>query len=389
MPFDVVLLVDIAAIIIVAKVFGEIAERLRTDAMIGELIAGLLLGPMLAWVTPGPFLENLAFLGLLMLMFFIGLDVSYDDIKRHSYAGGVLALFTSLFAFLAGLAFGFFVFNSMVIGAVIGVAIMGTSTAIPLKLTSKAGMIKTKLGQVMVSMSMADDIATIIGLSILVKWLTSGNIEVVPAVTLMFAILGFILVIMAFGSKVIEKILNIFSKMKDEQMLVAIPLAIAFLIAYASEQLGIAALIGTFLAGAAMSGNRHVKGSIEPKMRTIGYGFFIPIFFAYSAMIINLQSLLQYWWLMAVITAIAILSKILGVYASGGFYGFKGKEMGILALSTIPRGEYSIAIAQIMLGMSVIASEVYGALIGMAIITIILTPILLKAYTRRSYYAGF
>ena len=386
---DISILLDIGIILLFAKAFGAIAERLNTDAMVGELLAGLLLGPVLLWVVPGTFLENIAFLGLIVLMFFIGLDVSYEDIKKQSYAGGVMGTVTVAFAFLGGLAVGFFVFQSLVVGGVLGVAIMGTSTVVPLKLVGKAGMIKTKLGQVMISMAMADDIATIVALSLLSKWIISGNIEIIPAISIFLAILGFILVILAFGSKVVAGVLNVFGRLKGEQIMLSIPLALAFLIAYASNELGIAAITGAFLAGVAMSGSKHVKDSIEPKMRSIGYGFFIPIFFTYSALIVNLQDAAQFWWILAIIVAVAISTKVLGVLVSSGYYGFRGKEIGILALSTVPRGEYSIAIIQLALGMGIVTSQVYSAVIGMAITTIILAPLLFKIYTRKSYYAGF
>ena len=386
---DVVILLEIAAILIFAKVYGEIAERLNIDSIVGELAAGLLLGPILLWVVPNQFLEELAFLGLVTMMFFIGIDVSYEDIKKEAYAGSVLGTIGAVAGFMGGFLLGWLLLDSMIVGAILGVAIMGTSTAIPLKIMIKGQQVKTRVGQALISTAMADDIATIVALSIVAKFVSSGSISIAASVTLLLAIIGFILVILAFGSKIMNVTLQILSKMKTEQIMVSLPLALAFIVAFIANELQIAAITGAFLAGVAMSGSKHIKNSIEPKIRGISYGFFIPIFFVYSAIIVDLSIIFQYWWILAATVLVALLPKMIAVYLGSKYiFGFKGKENGVLAISTIARGEYGIAVAQIGLTLGVVASEVYGAIIGMTIITIILTPIVFKIYFKRGYYSG-
>lgn len=385
MVVDVIILLDLAIILVVAKVFGEIAERVKIDPLVGEILAGLLVGPVLLWVHPSEFIEQMAFIGIIFLMFLLGLSTRFDDFKKDIYAGSALAIGGAALSFIGGFVIGEVVFNSFNIGLFLGVAMISTSTAIPIKALIDMGEFRTKVGQMLVVISMADDIIAILGVSLLATYFTVGTIQLWQSVALFFAMLGFILFVLTAGSRASDRALSIFQRMRDEQILITIPIIIVFILAFISQRVGVAAITGAFLAGMAMSRSVYNEPIIAPKIKTIGYGLFIPIFFAYSALIIQLDKLMSYWWLIIILLAVGIVAKVIGSGWTARFYGFRGREQGIIAIGMIPRGEYGIIVSQIALGLGVITGELYAAVIGFVVLTIIATPIAMRAFLSKEF----
>lgn len=372
---DVSLLLDIAIILFAAKVFGEIAERLKVDALVGEVLAGLVVGPILMLVNPSVLLSDIAYIGIILLVFLIGLSTRFDSIKKHVYTGSVLAIIACAASLIGGFAVGYFMLGSITAGIFLGVALMGTSTAIPVKILIERGEFQTPVGQFLITASMADDVITILGLSFLANYFV-GTANIWSSAILLFIILGFMLVVVTVGARFVDRLLSITQRLKDEQILLSIPLAVVFAVTFLAENVGIAAIVGAFLAGMAMAKSTFAETVIAPKVKTIAYGFFVPIFFAYSAIIINLGPLADYWWFIIVLTLVAILTKVVSSSLVAGWFGFKHRNRHIITVGMIPRGEYGIVISQTALAFGAITNQIYGAMIILILITVILTPIL-------------
>lgn len=380
---EIGLLLDIAMLLFVAKIFGEIAERLKIDSLVGEVLAGFVLGPILLLVKPSMLLADIANIGIILLVFLIGLSTRFDSVKGHIYRGSTLAIVACTASLIGGFAIGLGVLGSLDSGIFLGIALMETSTAIPVKILMDRGEFQTRVSQFLVSASMADDIITILGLSFLVSYF-AGTISLWSSAQLLFVILGFILVIVTVVAKFIDRVLSIVQRLKDEQILLSIPLAIVFAVTFFAENLGIAAIVGSFLAGMAMSGSAFAETVIAPKVRTIAYGFFIPIFFAFSALVIDVGLLVEYWWLVVLLTAAAILTKVISSGIVAGWFGFGRRDRNIIAVGMIPRGECGIVISQIALTLGAITNQVYGAMIALVLVTVIVTPVLFSLVMRDS-----
>lgn len=372
---EIVVLLSIAILLFLAKLFGEIAERLKVDALVGEVLAGLLAGPILLIVMPNALLQGIADIGIILLVFLIGLETKFDDLREHLYNASSLAIVACLASLIGGFVIGYFMFDSMKIGIFFGIALMGTSTAIPVRILMERGMYKTRVGQFLITSSMGDDIITILGLSFLSAYL-AGTANMWSSIQLFFVILGFMLAIVTVGSKVATKALNVVQRLKDENAMLAIPLAIVFAITFFAENIGVAAIVGSFLAGMLMSKSQFAETVIAPKVKTIGYGIFIPIFFAYSAVIMSLAHLSGYVWLIIILTVVAILTKVISSGIMAQIFGFRGRERDIIAIGMIPRGECGIVISQIALVLGAITNEIYGAMLLLILITVVITPIL-------------
>ncbi len=378
MVLEVQVLLEIALILIVAKVFGEIAQRLKFSPLIGEILAGILLGPVLFLVHPSDFLERVASFGILLLLFLIGLHTRFDEFKKDIYRGSVLALAGVLISFAAGFIIGYGVFSSFTTGIVLGVVLLSSSTAIALQSLADVGEFRTALYHKLTAVSSADDVVGILALSLLTTYLTYGTVEIWKVVALFFAVIGFFFLILTFGSNAMSRFLEFFQRVKDEQIMLSIPLVILFVVAFVSEHVGIAGVIGAFLAGIAMNKSHLAESVIVPKVKTIGYGFFIPLFFAYSAVILDLAALVNYTGIIILLVISIAFAKILGCGVLGSIYGFSKKEQLMIGIGMIALGEYSILVAQIALGAGALTQTVYTIIVAVVLISIIITPILMR-----------
>ena len=378
MALDVVLLFDIAVILIVAKVLGEIAERMGVSSLVGEVIAGVILGPLLGIVRPNEFLSQISTFGIMFLLFLIGLHTNFDSVKKDVYKGSVLALLGCGLSFIGGLAIGTFVFNNVETGIFIGIAMVSTSTAITLRSLIDIGEVKTRVYEASLAIDMADEVIAILSLSLLVTYFTYGVLQIWTVVALFFTVIGFFLVVTTVGSKVVGKFLESFRHMRDEQIFLSIPIVIVFIVAFLSEEVGIAGVTGAFLAGVAMNKSKLAESVIVPKAKIIGYGFFIPLFFAYSAVMFDLNTLWTSAGVILLILVVGILAKLIGTGYFSRFYRFDRREQMLIGIGMIPRGEYSIVIAQIGLAAGMITNQFYTIIVSFVVISILMTPILIR-----------
>ncbi|MBI3190182.1 cation:proton antiporter [archaeon] len=378
MVLDIILLFDIALILIVAKIFGEIAERIGVSSLVGEVIAGVVLGPLLGIVKPDAFLEQISAFGIMFLLFLIGLHTNFDSVKKDVYKGSVLALLGCGLSFIGGVVIGTFIFNNVETGIFLGIAMVSTSTAITLRSLIDIGEIKTRVYEASLSIDMADEVIAILSLSLLVTYFTYGVLQIWTVIALFFAVIGFFLVVTTVGSKIVSKFLDSFRLMRDEQIFLSIPIVIVFIVAFISEEVGIAGVTGAFLAGIAMNKSKLAENIIVPKVKVIGYGFFIPLFFAYSAVLFDLNTLWTSAGVIILMLAVGILAKVIGTGYFSRFYRFDRREQLLIGIGMIPRGEYSIVIAQIGLAAGMITNQLYTIVVAFVVISILITPILIR-----------
>lgn len=380
---DISVFIGIALLLLSAKVFGEVAERLKISSMIGEIFGGIVVGPLLHLVTPNVFIAELAGFGILFLLFIIGLSTKFDDVKGHVYSGSVLAIGGEVLSFAGGFLVGYYLFGGLEAGLFIGVAILSTSTAVTIRAISDVGYFHSSVGKILLAIDMADEVVAMLALSLLTSYFTFHTIPIWQIVGLFFAVMGFFVFILTFGSDFVSKFLGAFQRMHDEQILIAVPLVIVFIVAFLSENIGLAGVTGAFLAGMAMSKASVTEHVILPKAKIIGYGFFIPLFFAYSAISFDVASLVTNWWIIIILIAVGVFAKLAGSGLLARFYGFKKKEQMLIGFGMAPRGEYAIITAQIALTGAFITSDLYTAIVAFVLISMIITPLLLKLAVRK------
>ena len=379
------LFLSIALLLVVAKVFGYVTNRYTGSSILGEILAGVALGPVLHLVAPNDLLKQFADFGIILLLFLIGLSTHFDEIKGDMYSASFLAAGGSILSFIVGFGAGMVMFGSLNTAIVLGLVLLSSSTAVAVKSFMDIGEFKTRIYKMIVGMSMADDAISIMALALFTSFIAHGAVDIWRAVGVFFVVIGFFFAITSFGSKLAGRIMSISTTVRDEYFVVALSLVILFAVAFISENVGIAAVTGAFLAGITMSRSNLTEPIIIPKIKVIGYSFFIPLFFAYSAIIMNLGSIAAALPFVIIITALAVVTKIVGSGLMATYYNYKRRDQLLLGIGMVPRGDFAILIAQVALGAALITVDVYSTLLSIIVLTVLSMVVLMRvarAYVR-------
>ena len=376
-------LFSLALLLLFAKIFGSYTDRLGISSMVGQIIAGILLGPLLGLVlipvTDVAF-SIITFFGLLFILFLSGLSTNFEEVKGNIYFGSIIAIGNCLITAAAAYIFGILIFNNYIIAFLMAVAVASTSDAIGLKSLIDLGEFKSNLGRKITAIILSDDVISIAGLAILMMYVTVGNVVMGDVSVLILMTIGFFILALSLGAKIVHYIFVYSAKIfDDEYTLLILVLSIFFVIAFAAEKIGVTAIVGAFIAGTIINKNKKVNEIVEPKIQTIGEGFFIPLFFAYIGATLELGVLLTAWPLIIIFSIIMVCAKFFSGYLLTMPYGLRKNERMIVGASLIPRGDYTIAIAQIGLTLGIINAEVNGLLVFMTIVTILATPVIMKS----------
>jgi Kef-type K+ transport system membrane component KefB len=374
------LLVTLAALILATKLFGELAQRIGQPTVLGELLAGVLLGPsLLRVVAPtDPVLESLALLGVLILLFEIGLHTDIKSLREVGKHAAVVAVVGIVAPFVGGylvaVALGFSSLESLVAGA----ALTATSIGISARVLRDLGRLDTPEGQVVLSAAVLDDLIGLIILSVVTAAVGGAGISALGITKSAVVAIGFVVAALAVGSFAVPPIFRIVERLRTTGALGLIALAFAFLLAWAADASGSAMIIGALAAGMVLHRTPQ-RAMIERSVTQLGY-FFVPIFFALVGAMVDLRALVSPSALAAgvALTVVGIAGKLVSGYA---LRGFEGSRL-VVGVAMIPRGEVGLIFAQVGLATGAIAAGQFGAIMLMVIATTLVTPPWLSAITR-------
>ena len=365
-----------------AKVFDELFERLHQPGIVGQILAGILLGPsVLHWVAPTDLLSAFAEIGVMFLLFRVGLEVKTTDLLRAGGTATLVAVLGIVVPFLAGWGslalWGAPQMESIFVGA----AMVATSVGITARVLAARGLLQQPASKVILAAAVLDDILGLLVLA-LVTSLHQGQVNIVQlSATALFA-LGFTALAVTWGTKAAGHIIpRIHQRMRAGEgqftLAILLMLGLAVLAVYA----GVAAIIGAFLAGLALSGNieRRVHHLVEGVTELMVPFFLVGIGLHFSpATLGNRNAIL----LAAIIVVLAVASKLVG--CGLGALRLGAAEATRVGVGMIPRGEVGMVVAQIGLSLGVIQQNIYDAVVLMAIATTMIAPPLLKRVYRTS-----
>ena len=388
-------------LLIVSRVLGEIAERLGQPAMIGEIAAGVLLGPsVFNLVQFTSEIRALADLGVLLLVFLVGMEMELDALWK-AFRGrgawvGVSGFVVPLgLGILLGRAFGFEPTQALFLGLCIAITALPVSVRILMDL----GKLQTEIGQRIVSASVSNDVASILLLGIILNvkgrgaslqnLLTSIGLALVKALVFMAAILIVSRVIKRYTPGRFRRSRNLIdpllARLKGRESLFA--MVFLFVVAFASlaELLGLHFIVGAFFGSMLLSYAVLGKANYEEVQKTasnVTMGFLGPIFFAAIGLEFDALSL-RNWKLVVAILLIALVGKIAGGYLGGKLAGLSSQQSWTLGIGLNGRGIMELVIANIALENTFISRQLFTILVLMAVVTTVMTPALLKrAYKR-------
>lgn len=392
----------IVVIIVAAKLGGFISTRFNQPSVLGELLAGLLLGPTLldmlhTWTflfhdgeTLGELISFMAELGVILLMLLAGLELHLPDLLQAgkvSALSGVLGVLVPL-----GLGFGTAVLfgTSSEEALFLGLTLAATSVSISAQTLMELGVLRSRVGLALLGAAVFDDILVILVLSIsfvLVGGSAGGLSGVLLTIVNMVAYIG---VASAIGLWLLPWLAHKINRLPISKGTLAFVLVICLLFSYAAEVIGgMAAITGAFLAGLFL-GRTPFKDEIEEGISAMAYAFFVPIFFVNIGLEVDLRAISgNAWWFAAAFTIIAIVSKIGGSGVGAKIAGFTNRESLQLGIGMVSRGEVGLIVASFALVEGLISPEYFSIAVFMVIIATLVTPPMLRAaFANRSEVAS-
>ena len=364
-------------VLLAAKLAAELCERLHQPAVVGEIIAGIIIGPaVLNLVQPTEILEALAELGVIFLLFTIGLETRPSDIFKVGGKAIVVAVLGVVVPFVAGWAL-LFVWpgHSWIEAVFMGAAMVATSVGITARVLSSMGLINADASRVILAAAVIDDVIGLLVLAIATS-LATGRVNYFHLSLIAGLAVGFTLLVVVFGSRVVNRVKEPVRSLKIDHSLFIFALVLCFGLAALASVIGIAGIVGAFLAGVAFS--EATDGTRLHNQSQALTEFSTPFFLAIIGMKLNLAIFKSSDGILLTIAVVilAIVTKFIGC-ALGAMR--MGKRRAIqVGVGMIPRGEVGMVVAQIGVAMSAIGDEVYGAVVTMAVLTTLVAPPFIK-----------
>jgi Kef-type K+ transport system membrane component KefB len=365
-----------------AKLLAELFERLGQPGIVGEILAGALVGPsVLGWIQPNEMLKALSDLGVMFLLFGVGLEVKASELLKVGGKATLVATLGVIVPFFAGWGILSLWGAPQIEAVFVGAAMVATSVGITASVLSARGLLHEVASKIILAAAVIDDVLGLIVLAI-VSSVARGRVNFWEIALIAALATTFTIVMAVWGTTAAKRLLPIFgSRARADHAEFHIALVFLFALALLAQYTGVAAIVGAFLAGLALS------DSADARVRTLTRGvseLLVPFFLAGIGLHLNLAVFRSTSTvaLTLVILATAIVTKLIGCGVGALSLGWNNVLK--IGLGMVPRGEVGMVVAQIGLGMAVISTEIYSVVVFMAVATTLVTPLLLKIAFRPS-----
>jgi Kef-type K+ transport system membrane component KefB len=381
------ILLTLFIVFVAAQIGSEIAQRLKLPGVVGEIAAGCVIGPSaLGWIMPeqiasGTPLDLLAEVGVVLLLFSVGLETRLEDLKKVgkvAFLVGVLGVLIpfgmgSLWAHGSGFDWG----RSLFVAA----AFVATSAGITARVLQELGALQRIESKVILGAAVIDDILAMLLLGVVVSLQGGEGFDPVHLLSVLVGAIGFIAVIGVGGARVMRWNSSWLDKPLNPQSALSIVLALCMGLAYVSTRFGLAAIIGAFLAGMVASETRQ-QHTLEKQTQPL-LAFLTPFFFVITGSKIDLHLLanVETEIMLLIVTLIAIASKLIGGFL--GALSLGRRSATIVGFGMVPRGEVGVVIASLGLTAGVFSDRIYAVIVAMSLLTAMVTPPILAWLLRR------
>ncbi len=374
---------DLAIILVTAKFGGILARRLKAPQVVGEIVAGLLIGPsVLGWVNQSDFLAQMAEIGVVLLMFSAGLETNLEDLKKSGPVAFAIACAGVAVPLAAGTLLYMVFYGFSPLGSAkfyeavfIGVILTATSVSITVQTLKELGHLKGYVGTTILSAAIIDDVIGIIVLTVVIGF---KNPDSNPAQVLVSTGLFFVFAIVV-GTLIYWVFKKFDAWYPHTRRIPIMGLALCMFMAYAAEKyFGIADITGAYLAGIVLCSLQD-SDYIATKMDTSSYLLFGPVFFASIGLKTTIDlssgSVLLFT---AAFVAVGLLGKVIGCGLVARLCRFDRADCVKIGVGMMTRGEVALIVAQKGLSVGMIGSQFFTSVIILIIVSSVLTPILLK-----------
>lgn len=364
-----------------AKFMAELFERLRQPAVAGEIMAGIIIGPsLLNLAAPSEFTSILAEIGVIFLLFNVGLETKPAAIFKVGKSAAMVAVLGVVVPFFAGWllmkAWG----STSVESLFVGTALVATSVGITARVLSAMGLLDAPTARIILGAAVIDDILGLLVLAV-VSSMAAGAVNYVAILTTAALAIGFTVFMALVAAPVVTRVAPNANRLRSGHGMFILGLVLCLGLSVAAAYIGVAAIIGSFLAGMAMAEASEDHPNMHRQINGVTE-FLVPFFLVNIGMQLSLEvfrspSVIV---LCVLVTLVAVATKLLG--CGLGAINLGMKRAAQVGMGMVPRGEVGIIVAQIGLSLAVIGPELYGVVLFMAVATTLIAPPFLKLLYR-------
>jgi len=398
------LIVALLLLFVSARLAGEAMERIGQSPMIGEVLAGVVLGPtILGLIDPDPLMEPgaslaiVASLGVLVLVLLAGIELGREGLARAFRERSIVVAYVEfLLPFTLGYALGSALGWGFDRSLFLGTALAVTALPVSVRILLDLNLLHSRLGRAIVSVALVNDLIAFAMLALVLELARLGGS--IPDASTFALIVGknlvfFSIVLCAaralrFAARPDEsgesRMRLLLQKLRGQESAFAMSLAIALALGAAAEGVGIHFAIGVFYGGILITPRllgREQFAQIRKSVSSVTFGLLAPIFFAFVGL--NFTLTFASWWLILPVTGVAFAGKFFGGVLGGYVAGFRGAPLAALGVGLNARGMMELLLAQVGLAAGIINADIYAALVAMTLITTLSTPPLMKRLLRR------
>lgn len=377
------LLLDLLIILVAAKLGEELMKYLRQPGLVGEIAGGLLVGPsVLGWVEPSEVVLVFAELGVVFLLFWVGLETRLSDmlsVGRQSVlvGGGGFVL-----PLIAGIGLGVAIGESFVTALFLGAAFVATSVAVTSAVLVDMDALASRPARTILGAAIVDDILAMILLAVVTGIAATGGIDIAAVAITIALALGFVVFFALGGTRVSARWPRVLEapRFSESPLLPAVIVCLA--LSVLAAQIGLALIIGAFLAGVIVAETKE-QTAIEQEIAPV-YAFFAPFFFASIGLLVSVAAFRDAGsiGLLAIVVVIAVVTKFVGAWIGARSLG--GRDAMFVAVGMVPRGEVGIIVAGIGSQTGVLDDRLFSIIVAMSVITTLIAPPMLRLVGRSS-----
>ena len=381
----VTFLFDLAILLFAAKMLGLLARKIGAPEVVGEIMAGLILGPaVFNLVQDTDFLSKMAEIGVIMLMFGAGLGTDVKELKKTGFkatliacAGVAVPMALGTLLFMAFYGFGLPGSDQFMKGLFIGTIMSATSVSITVAALKELGRLNDTVGTTITSAAIIDDVIGIVVLTLVISMSGSGSASGIG--TVIIKVVLFFVIAIVSGYLIYKGMVWLDTNHPHSRRVPIISLCYCFLLGYIAEQFfGIADITGAYVAGVILC-NLSDREYIESKVDVSSYMVFAPLFFAGIGLKTSISSMNGLLLLFSIcFVAVALIAKIIGCGLCSFIVGFRGKDPLKIGIGMMARGEVALITAQKGLAAGLLTSDYFTAVILLILASSIVTPVLLK-----------
>ncbi|EHN11421.1 Na+/H+ antiporter [Patulibacter medicamentivorans] len=376
-------LLDLFVLLLAAKIGDELFKRLGQPSLIGEILAGVIVGPsVLGLVHPQGTIEVFAELGVIFLLFWVGLETRLSDLRAVGTSAITVGVLGVVLPFAAGSVLGAALGEGTATSMFLGAALVATSVGITSAVLVDLGLLSRRVSRVILGAAIVDDILAMVLLAVATGIAEQGSVDVGGIAVVLVVTTAFLGFVALGGTQLLARVPDLLERPRfaESPLMPAVLLCLG--LAAIAAEIGLAAIIGAFLAGMAVAETKD-HNDVEEEIAPL-YAFFPPFFFAAIGLQVDPGAFADgdVLALLAAVTVLAIVTKFAGAWLGARLtMRPRPREAAFVGVGMIPRGEVGIIVASLGASAGVIDGDQFTVVVGMSILTTLLVPPLLRRLT--------